>query len=512
MKNTTSKLLSRIPLLLICTYMGVFIVSLTIAVFTQAPRELRDAANVSFATQIANLQNPYSINSTSEFIESINVYPPLNMIFAAVIYKISHFNLYNIFYALDYIYIMLTAFAITYYVKKEYHTSATLTALTFAISLTLGWRIDFISTIPDHLGMLICVVLLLAVHKNKSLFLQALLTTLTFYSKQYFLAIAAPVFIYYCITDRNKAIKYFIYTAVLGLTSVFIVHCLCPSFSIQILFFMFAENEGINMDKILYSGKQMFLAFATYGVYSLCIFLKYAHAILLRIKKKICTPLTVFDINNILMFFILLYLGTNKGAFLSYHLTLLIPCFIISGTEVLTKACNNIRKSLQLPLHYMICILSLFLVLYKYHLPYIQTQEDQNAYTRLKNIITEYEGTKYLTPQLGYIAHVNAMPLSENGHAEYLITLADSKIIKTPIDINNVSKVFPYMNTIYDYSISRKANIISAIQNKEYSLITQYNGSHKIYNFDITEYYKCIEQINVQTGIQTFTIDIYIPK
>ncbi|MED9904811.1 MAG: hypothetical protein UFG06_11575 [Lachnospiraceae bacterium] len=261
MKTILKKGIKEIPSFLVLIYICFFVSLLFATIFTTAPREIRDAANVSLAQQFANMQNPYVVTNEHEYIESINVYPPLNMLIAAALHMLTTLNLYNIFYALDFLYIILTAALITRFIQKYYNASLFLCLLVFAASLTLGWRTGFISTIPDHLGMLIIVMLLISPKSSHrfSILTDSILTVLSFYSKQYFLAVCVTVFLYHLLHDYKAAFRYFIYTAILGILSITILNILFPALSIQLLFFMSAENSGINAGKILYSLKQIFL-------------------------------------------------------------------------------------------------------------------------------------------------------------------------------------------------------------------------------------------------------------
>lgn len=512
MNRGTPKILTKLPVILTGIYICIFLSLLICTVFTNAPRELRDAANVAAAQRLAHMQNPYILDVNQHFIEYINVYPPLNMLLAAFLHLLTGSNLYKVFYALDFIYIVITATVIACFIKKNFNTSLFVTLLSFSASLTLGWRTGFISTVPDHLGMLICIILLLCVHKNKSILLQAVLSILAFYSKQYFLAIAATVFLFYCLRNKITALKYFLYTAAIGISSFIIICIVCPSFSVQILYFMFAENDSMNISKILYSVKQIFLVFTTYAFYSLFTFKKY----ILGLKKLIAdkrVDTTVFDLNNILMFFVLLYLGTNKGAFLSYHLTLLMPCIIITGSVELDNFLKKLTYKRKLSLTFFICIGSLALLLKKYQLPYVYTEKDYSQYVHIENILEQYKKHEvYLVSQLGYYALEHSKALAENGHHDYIISLSESHIINTSIDINESSRLFPYIRDLYKYSLLRKEEILDSIDKQEFALITRQNGNTMLYGYDIRTKYVCIDSIPIRTGTQNYTVDLWVPK
>ncbi|MCM1264051.1 MAG: hypothetical protein NC313_15170 [Butyrivibrio sp.] len=509
------KLYTKLPALIIGSYIVVFLCLLLSSVFTNAPRELRDTANVSLSLRFANMQNPYKLSDGYDFAESVNVYPPVNMIIAGFIYTLTNFNLFHIFYFLDFIYVTVSTIVIARFIRKEFNISYTLSLLAFASALTLGWRTGFISTVPDHLGMLICIILLISVYKNranKSILFQSFLTVLAFYSKQYFLAIAVSVFIYYLLKNYKNAILYFLYTAIIGLLSFALICLICPSFSVQIIFFMFAENEGMDSDKIIYSLRQMALVFATYGIYLLFTAKRYVLFIRDVFVSKKPIPFTIFDINTIIMFFILLYLGTNKGAFLSYHLTLLIPGILITGILEMYNFLQHIPEKSKYAAELLICIISLALLYKKYQFPYIYSKVDYDKYYYIESMLEKYGQDKlYLTPQLGYYALTSQNLPSENGHHDYIISLADGKVINTPVNIDDVSFLFPYIDDIYSYSVIRKNEIITSVKNQEFALIARSNGSSMLYGYDISGEYECIYSVLLRTGLQNYSVELWAP-
>lgn len=509
------KLYTKLSVIIISSYIAIFLYLLLCAVFTNAPRELRDAANVSLSLRFASMQNPYKLSGSYDFIESVNVYPPINILIASFIYALTKFNLFKIFYFLDFIYVTVSATVITRFMRKEFNISYTLSLLTFASALTLGWRTGFISTVPDHLGMLICIILLISVYQNKgskSIFFHSILTILAFYSKQYFLAIAVSVFIYYLFNNRKNAMLYFLYTAIIGLSSFTLICLICPSFSIQIIFFMFAENEGMNLDKLIYSLKQMTLVFATYGIYIIFTAKRYILYIRDIFVSKKSISFTIFDINNIIMFFILLYLGTNKGAFLSYHLTLLLPGILITGTIEIYNFLQHVPEKPKYAAELLICIVSLSLLYKKYQFPYVYSKVDYDKYSYMESTIAKYEQDKlYLTPQFGYYTLRFQDTPAENGHHDYIISLADGKVINTPINIDDISSLFPYIDDIYSYSVIKKNEIIASVKNHEFALIARSNGSPMLYGYDISEEYKCIDSIMLRTGLQNYSVELWVP-
>ncbi|MED9904812.1 MAG: hypothetical protein UFG06_11580 [Lachnospiraceae bacterium] len=213
------------------------------------------------------------------------------------------------------------------------------------------------------------------------------------------------------------------------------------------------------------------------------------------------------------MLLILLYLGTNKGAFLSYHLTLLLPSLLITGSNEINNFCIRYTSTKQTLFKLIMCIVSLLLLIKKYEFPYVYTKEIQAQYSLIENTLSQYDKqTIYLVPQLGYYAYDTQIELAENGHEEYIITLSDSKVIKNPINIDKEARIYPYLSTLYAYSVNRKAEISELIDNQAFSLITRTNGATTLWGYDLCNNYICIESLPIRTGNQNTIIDFWIPK
>lgn len=513
MSKIDKKFFKAVPYFILIAYSSVLIFLLFLSIFTDYPRELRDATNVHLADMFAHMQNPYKVDSATNIIANINVYTPLNMMIAALVYNITKIPIHTIFYGLDFTYIVVSACLLSTFIYKKKH-SLFVALLVFSSSLTLGWRLGFISTIPDHLGMLIIILLLLSVANNGSILWQSLLTIVAFYSKQYFLAVSATIIIYYLLKSRKLALKYFCYTCILGICSLICLNMIFPLFSIETLLFMFKENKDITFEEICYSIQQMMLVFIVYGFFTLFTLVKYGKQIYIYIKKKqiSCLLLSVFDVNNIVMFFLLLYLGQNKGAFLSYHLTLLTPSLIITGSLEISNYLTQITEKKKTVFLWIISTLSVFLLLKKYQLPYIYTAEDKQQYVQIESFLGKYDQSKlFLTHQLGYYAMQNKCPLNENGHEAYIVSLAESKIIRTPIDISDYANSFPKLSALYSYALTQKEMVTENIKNQTYEVILRSNGEKTLYGYDISQQYKYISSYSIRTGTQKNTVDVWIP-
>lgn len=140
----------------IAIYLALILSQMIVACMDQYPREYRDAANSVIALDIANGVNPY-ITMEQDVSPVIYVYTSLNILIAAVIYKLTGTTIYTIFHCLDFIYLCMSTLLI-YEIIRRKTKSKLLGFISLPLSFTLGYRYCFIQACPDRLGILILII------------------------------------------------------------------------------------------------------------------------------------------------------------------------------------------------------------------------------------------------------------------------------------------------------------------------------------------------------------------
>lgn len=475
------------------------------------PREYRDVANSVIALDIAKGINPYLINIQNN-IPTVYVYTSLNICIAALIYKLTGVTIYTIFHCLDFLYLCL-AVVLIYKMTKNATKSRLMGMLSLPLTLTLGYRYCFIQACPDRLGILILVIILYLIGSYKGryrLVLLSFFTVLAFYAKQYFLIISLPVFLYVLFHDRKDAFRYFMITAALGFGSLGIINYFCPLFTLETVLLMGVETSKPTASDLQYSFLQMFEFCKRYWCVTIMVFFYYWKLIKNWVKNK------KIDIENVhiivvpVMSIVLLRLGENTGAYLSYHLALLGTSFIILGilgfyTCICQVKEENIRALSEV-------IMAIIIIITCYHFYPIQnkTVEQKAEWEQAYSILDEYvsdEREMYLDPTLAYYAIDHEKTVYDNGQSFFMRWIESGEIKGKAIDSAAYSKAFPHFYEFEQMSIVYVNDIREKIQNKEYAVIAIIGN--ELCGVDVTTNYQLLDTVSLQMGTQNFQINIW---
>ena len=479
---------------------------------TVTPRELRDYANIQLTKAIIDGKNPYVINE-NPLDQFVYVYTPANSIVIAGIYSLTKINIVTLHYLMDAIYIVMSAVLIGVCVYKKSKNKLWM-LLSIFLGLTLGYRIGFVSAIPDHLGLLVSIgiYMLLDVKemsRNRILSV-SLLSIFLFYIKQYYVVLAIPIMAYLILTQKKKyAIEYLIECVVGGLLSLYIVNYFCPLFTLYTFYLFSVENAGVSGSQFEYSLLQMKTLICCFGVQ---FFVILANLVFHIIKKKKII-LSIWNISIICMLVVLLYLGKNKGAYLSYHLQLLGPGLLVYTVLCVEDFGGYIENTRMLSCFSNIT-LGLCLVFYIFNLktlgiPRIYTLEDKNQWKAAYDMV-KADGEQeilLLTPELGYLRIDNEnITVYGNGH-NYLNRLIDADISSSFFGpILERMNLLDSFDELKELACERNSMIDSKIRNKEYAAIYSSNANaEKLINSD----YSSIGVFDLRTGSQIWSVQCY---
>ena len=348
-----------------------------LACLERFPREYREAANLSIARGFLDGKNIYQIPTSGPM--PVNVYGFINPLLAAVIAGVTGLNLLNSFYFLYFfetiVFCALVAGETYSLIKKDSNYQKIVlkdghhfelgNAIIFIslvlLAYTLTFRIGHISTIPDVLGMLIGMLILMAARRCKSIkcvFVISLLVVIEFYVKAYFLFFAAPVFIYFLIKNRKYCMYYVGFCLLTGLVSILIINALFPLYFIENVYFEFveqfigAQGNVTAADSNAYRNSYMISQFVKlivkYNFVLIVGIIAVAYRVTETIKARLHKTdnrydidLLVYDICIILAIPVLVVLGKNDGAYMSYHFQLLMPSVLVVSYSLVLKGYNG---------------------------------------------------------------------------------------------------------------------------------------------------------------------------
>ena len=80
----------------------------------------------------------------------------------------------------------------------------------FLFITACSWRYGYVNAVPDTLGLTLLVMIFFAETRKKlpgKEYIEAFIAVALFYTKQYFVIVAASLFIYKLITDKNLKIS-----------------------------------------------------------------------------------------------------------------------------------------------------------------------------------------------------------------------------------------------------------------------------------------------------------------
>jgi len=252
--------------------------------------------------------------------------------------------------------------------------------LAFLMMLSSGWIFSSeLIARPDHLALLIYILTVVLLVNSKHAFsciIAALLTVLTFYTKQYFILMSVPMFLGMLMVNMRLAFIYGFAFAGFFLGSLFAVQWIYPHY-----FPMAFLTYGIlgSSSSLFHLVKQMavfslfywpLLLFVTIGLILLfrnCSIIFSGFTSLNKPFFKIQAPIISDDRRMTVIIFycalffttslILCWIGTNQGAILSYFYQLLLMPIIILTSALYFILDNRERRQKQFL--YAVCIFSL---------------------------------------------------------------------------------------------------------------------------------------------------------
>lgn len=421
--NVNKHILMRILTAVVVIYTIFLIVRIIGACFqTEAyPNEYREAANIAVCQSFLKGVNPYQLETVEQAVPSVcYLYGPVMSLIAAALAIVLPFcSLQLVHYLISFAAILLSAFLMTVMIFKRTNNNIS-SAIVFLMSIFCHWRYGYIFGAPDSFGLcvMICTLYMLdlcgenassanvsnanvsaangantraiiEIEKCIAAFapeIAALLTVLTFFTKQYFLMVAAVGAGYLLFVSKKKFLRYVIAGIVISAVIFGLLYFFCPLYFTYAIYFLKGPGAGAAMGKtgiaynkmqISYLGGMLLTLFIS--AFASVVYFAVALIKNSRIKfniKSLEKPLIFFEdkatdtyvtdagvgadnnkktdsddnsisrkfskqllffIHALVAFLVLRYIGNNDGAFLSYYLQLFVPALIlisVAGIEL----------------------------------------------------------------------------------------------------------------------------------------------------------------------------------
>lgn len=492
------------------------------------PNELLEPSNIQMTQAIVGGKIPYLRDTLAIPGNRPGVsyeYPFLTCLTAAGLSYLFSGNVILAHYVLSIISIIGTGI-IGGLIVKRYSVTYAGPAFVFVVLMFCHWRYGYISAAPDDFGLFLSI-LTLYLFTNKKIKYKPLVgaigITLCFYTKQYFIFIAVSMFLYMCLYSFSEAMKLFLYTMVLLVTSGIVITIFWPLFwdySVLLLLLYACKPDG-SLSQLIYTLQQFgYLSFILFGLLIILVFAAYKF---FKNNKKEKKHLLHAEENDALVLFIiqipvqmiaLLILGTNDGAFLTYFLQLWVPSIVIVAVICLEKMIPSFEAETSKQLIYgaifsVVVIFTLFFGSTK--LPvHILNDNDLKEWQEAYDLIDEYRSS-------GKVIYAKTLAFKglECGDDTYL-TDHDGDINERVYDnwknTEWQQSLFPDAGAIFETNIAYRDILREKAVNHEISLITHTGQRDMAFTDDFLEEngYTLLKTISLQTGNMDYDTEFWV--
>lgn len=476
--------------------------------YFQIPNEIREGANAAVTQALSEGVNPYrSLTDENGLPAVFYMYPILNNLIGAVIVKITGLSSNLTLLLLNFIWTLLTGLLLAGVVKRLTNNPY-LYALTFLMGHYCTWRYTNVSAFPDGLGVfLMCLILYLCVCvriTGKITALLSLLTVLCFYSKQYTVVVAIPVFLFLLLKGYKKqCVFYVLETAVLFGISVLVIYFTMPYYFVETLLLVSgsADNEWKwAVTQFIKIGRLFFPSF-------LGILLWFFMSVRSR-KFKIDYVWISFGIMAVL----LLYFGQNNGAHLSYYLQLWLPSVIILSMQALNAFAGGMRKKWQTWILYLAAFFFAVYPAFSLNTPLLSKEQKEN-WRKVMEIADSSENM-LATSQMANYEVLNNRYLYDYGQNQYIFRDEMTDFWKKADKSKLIQTIFPGLNEFKQVHEEYRTQLLSRLENKEFDVLMLVEDVGFIRDFDDfhkrkDEKYQLVETIEIETGVWSWELEIW---
>ena len=500
-----------------------FVCRICYAAYLSLPysREILEPANVALTNTFLTGKSPYTLSSLDWEVPAINYdYPFLNSLAAAAIAKITTCNTVTAHLFISLVSILVSGYIGILMVRDHVKTTVS-PALAMLMFMFCHWRFGYISASPDGLGLLLFLLTLYsAVNpkiKHKPIWC-VIGITLCFYTKQYFVFVAASVFIYMLLYSRREALKLLAYTIILNTVVALLITYFWPLYWIRSFAFTYMGTAVGGGAKLVTLMEQ--LGYLTYSFSAFFIIAVIAAILGIRklrrdgsrltsVKIQENDALALCVINSIVMILPLSFLGRNDGAFLSYFLQLWMPSVTVVALISFERMKPENREYIFWGIYAVITALTIYLGFGR--LPqHIMTDDEianwQKAYEYTR--MYSEKGDIFYSRSLAYDGFIRQNGQWQCGHEGEVTPDMMERIENLGFPI----EAFPHVLQLVDQNVRYRDQIIEKAERHGYSLITFEPGSSRVLLGEevCNKYgYRHIDTIPLQLGNMQYDVEFY---
>lgn len=494
------------------------------------PKELLEPSNIALTNTFLQGKSPYTLSSLEWEVPPVNYdYPFLNSLVAAAIARITGCTSITAHFIISLFSIIASGIIGAVMIKDQSKTSIApvLSAIMF---MFCHWRFGYISAAPDDLGLFITILTMyLAVNprvKNKPLWCSVGIT-LAFYTKQYFVFIAAGIFVYMLLYSRKEAFKLTIWTCAINAAIAAIITELWPLYWTKAFLFTYlgtAIGGGAELSTLFEQFKYLFIAFAALFIVIIVAAvmgirrLRQNNEKLRNVKIMENDALAFCAINSFVMLAPLSILGRNDGAFLSYFLQLWLPSISITAILCLERMMpeekNETARSgaIYISIYAIIAATSVYFGFGKLPL-HILTPGEISNWEKAYSYVDEYakEGEVFYSRSLAYKAFANCSPYCVYGHDGEVSDWTIKGLERAGVPVEH----FPYIRKIVDQNKAFRKKQQQMAEKGEFALITA--EKYELFNpfcddAPLQMGYNTLESLDLQLGNMPYEAVFYKPN
>lgn len=485
------------------------------------PQEILEPSNVSLTNMFIEGNSPYSLESLESEVPAVNYdYPFFSSLVAAFVSKVFDCSAVTSHFAVSLACILISGFLGYVIVIKECKTTVTPT-LAALLFMMCHWRFGYISAAPDDLGLLLFILTLYASScrglRYKPLWC-AVGATLCFYTKQYFMFVAAPVFIYLFLYSKKEAFRFLIWLLGINTAVAVIITENWPIYWLRTFVFTYmgaGRGGGFKLSTLI--GQVNYLVFSFAALFAIVVAAAFFSIRNIRQSgKKIHFNIGESDvfavsvINSIIMMFPLFIIGRNDGALLSYFLQLWMPSITVVALLSLERMRSEDKEMFFV---YVYAAVSAFIIYFGFvRLPlHILSDEERANWQKAYEYTTQYgkKGEIYYSRSLAYEGFDKGNGQWMCGH-DGEVDVGTAEVVEA---LGMPESMVSFSARITEQNLEYRDKLRNKAENHEYALITFESGDDfTIFNEDNCSEmgYKCVDKLDLCLGLMNYEVNFYV--
>lgn len=497
------------------------------------PQELLEASNVALTNMFLNGKTPYSVASLGYDVPGINYdYPFLSSLTAAAISAVTGCSAVTAHFVISLASIPGSGL-IGFFVVERYSKTTVAPLLAAFLFMICHWRYGYISASPDDLGLLLMMLTLYGaaspVIRRKPLWC-AIGITLCFYTKQYYVFVALPVFVYMLFYSRREAVRLFLITLGINIAVAVVITLEWPLYWMRAFAFTYigaGMGGGFKFSTFLSQLNYLLYSFAAlFAVVAVSLFMTVRRRRMItrsgdkprnnrRINIAENDTFALSVISSIVMIIPLSVIGRNDGALLSYYLQLwmhpvAVVAIICMEKMLPDESAIGIRDHAFFAAYAMVAAITIYFGFGRLPL-HILTVDELANWQRAYEYTAKYGGygDVFYSRALAYDGFARGSGDWMCGHEGEVDDEAVANIASSGVP----PEIFPYTQALVEQNNAYRKSLVDKAADHEYALITFETGD------DFTEFnetvceglgYKCLDRIELQLGLVPYEVQFYV--